>query len=243
MPLVKVDGTKHLATHATEKHIKFLDLHYLEGRAGKAAQLHAVDIGQQQIECEGEIIEQEQIEINEAVIGKSDEKLFEPGLDEYADFGFANGRSDSWGNRGEGQRWCRIHRTPRRALFTPYKVARGPGRKTKLRVTRITEGINQLGQKFSIKDDWTNPERSHRRMAMSWIGKTTFEVDPEEDITLGGDYRRHFDQEHMSPLRLDDTNATQITHAPDAIRVTSNQTRASARPRLAWVDMGSADDA
>ena len=46
------------------------------------------------------------------------------------------------------------------------------------------------GQKFKVIDDWTKPADSHRMMEADWIGRTTFKVDVNEDVNLGGDYRR-----------------------------------------------------
>ena len=46
---------------------------------------------------------------------------------------------DSWGKEGQGGRWTRIHRSVRRALFTPFKVAGGPSSKTSLKSIRITK--------------------------------------------------------------------------------------------------------
>ena len=105
-------------------------------------------------------------------------------------FSFENDKADKWSNRGELQQWSREHSTARRALFTPFKVARGPGRKTKLMKVRVTEGIDEHGVHFKIEDDWTKPENSHRLLSASWVGRTTFGVDAEEGVDLGGDCRR-----------------------------------------------------
>ena len=37
---------------------------------------------------------------------------------------------DSWAGEGKDGRWTRIHRSGRRALYTPVKVAGGPNAKT-----------------------------------------------------------------------------------------------------------------
>ena len=47
---------------------------------------------------------------------------------------------DSWSREGKDGRWTRIHRSGRRALFTPIKVAGGPNAKTPLKNIRITRG-------------------------------------------------------------------------------------------------------
>jgi len=46
----------------------------------------------------------------------------------------------SWAKEGQDGRWTRIHRSGRRALFTPFKVAGGPSAKTPLKRIRITRG-------------------------------------------------------------------------------------------------------
>ena len=79
---------------------------------------------------------------------------------------------------------------PRRAMFTPYKIPRGPGRRTKLKKIRVTEGVTEGGQEFRFEDDWAKPENSNKILSMNWIGSISFEVEAEEDISLGGDCRR-----------------------------------------------------
>ena len=170
VPLTKVDGTKnpsdlltkHLTVAVIEKHLEFLNLEFREGRAEKAANLHELSRARRQ---------EESIKGNKI-------------------FSFEDGRADSWASRGEGGEWCRSHRTPRRALFTPFKIPRGPGRKTKLKVTGTTEGIDDLGQKFVVKDNWTDQAQAHALRERPWVGCTSFVVDPEEDVNYGGDYRR-----------------------------------------------------
>ena len=170
IPTVKVDGTKNPADLMTkilnlnviERHMEVLDLHFREGRAGKAAKLHELSRAVRQEEHKNKL----------------------------SIFSFENDKADKWSNRGELQQWSREHSTARRALFTPFKVARGPGRKTKLMKVRVTEGIDEHGVHFKIEDDWTKPENSHRLLSASWVGRTTFGVDAEEDVDLGGDYRR-----------------------------------------------------
>ena len=136
-------------------------------------------------------------------------------------FSFEKGKNDDWIERGEGEKWCRWHRNPRRALFIPFKVARGPGRRTKLEATRVTEGINELGQRFRIEDDWRDPIQSHRILDTPWVGKTHFRVDPVEDQELGGDCLRQRDRA-QSNSQGDPSNQQQV-----------------ARPRVSWADLDS----
>ncbi len=84
-------------------------------------------------------------------------------------------RIDSWAKEGQDGRWTRVHRSGRRALFTPFKVAGGPGAKTALKRIRITRGkYFASGKTFKIIDDWTTRANAHRLLEGSWIGTTDF---------------------------------------------------------------------
>ena len=207
VPAVKVDGTKnpsdlmtkHLVTPIMERHLEFLNIGYQEGRSEKAAKLHAVHKAKRKVNFE------QGKEINS----------------------FDEQRPDHWGDRGQDLSWSRIHSTPRRAMFTPYKVPRGPGRKTKLRKIRTTEGTTAAGQRFKIVDDWTKPENSHRLLSTCWVGSTTFKVDEQEDIDLGGDYRRQRSRAIGPAAQF---NMYNIMPASDA-------------PKFSWADAQDSDDA
>ena len=82
---------------------------------------------------------------------------------------------DSWIESGCSGRWRRIHRTPRRALFTPFRVAGGPAPETEMNKRRVTKG-RFIGSKeeFEITDDFTKQSSAHRLLRASWIGETTF---------------------------------------------------------------------
>ena len=82
--------------------------------------------------------------------------------------------SDYWRARGAGGVWTRVHATPRRSLFTPCRVPRGPSRPEILRAKRITEGVNASGEKFHIEDSWRDHDCAHRVLAQPWTGVTTF---------------------------------------------------------------------
>ena len=82
---------------------------------------------------------------------------------------------DSWAKEGQDGRWTRVHRSGRRALFTPFKVAGGPSAKTPLKKIRITRGkFFASGKTFKIIDDWTTRANAHRMLQGSWIGTTDF---------------------------------------------------------------------
>ena len=82
--------------------------------------------------------------------------------------------ADSWGQRGQKGTWTRIHATPRRSLFTPFKVAKGPPSTTKLAYTRITTGRFDDGREFHLADAWLDDAARHRLLQRPWTGKTTF---------------------------------------------------------------------
>ena len=146
--------TKHLASQTLLKHVAYMNLEFQEGRAGKAAQLHAME----RLEPQGEFRDR--------------------------------GGPDRWEERGDRGRWVRLHRTPRLSLFTPYKVPNGPGRKTRLSISRHTIGVDEHGKSFDVIDDWTSRDVAHRVLPTRWTGMTIFDVDRHDDIQFGGDQRR-----------------------------------------------------
>ena len=82
---------------------------------------------------------------------------------------------DSWGKQGQDGRWTRVHRSARRALFTPFKVAGGPGKRSNLKRLRVTRGrFFSTGREFKIIDDWTVASHAHRLLEGAWIGTTDF---------------------------------------------------------------------
>ena len=77
-------------------------------------------------------------------------------------------------SRGANQRWVRQHGAPRRSLFTPCRVARGPRHADELAGVRVTEGIDMNGTHFKTEDDWRAPGRAHFVRDLPWTGTTTF---------------------------------------------------------------------
>ena len=86
----------------------------------------------------------------------------------------AGPRADHWRLRGQGGRWVRTHRTPRRALFTPYRVPRGPRLGSIASLTRVTRGTYVDGEAFELVDRWQDIECSHRLLDREWTGETGF---------------------------------------------------------------------
>ena len=68
-----------------------------------------------------------------------------------------------------------VHRTPRVAMFTPFRVRRGPGRKTRLQSVRQTIRVDEKGHQFDVVDDWTDKAHAHRALPARWTGITISE--------------------------------------------------------------------
>ena len=91
---------------------------------------------------------------------------------------------------GEEGIWKRAHRTPRRALFTPHRVAGGPGWQTLIGRRRTTIGkYVGSGKKFEIVNDYHDPNHNaHRIIANAWIVTLEFRVmnvDSESEMSTG----------------------------------------------------------
>ena len=90
---------------------------------------------------------------------------------------------DSWAMAGTGGRWVRTHRTPRRALFTPHRVAGGPGRGVHLLKTRVTTGkFLNTGEEFRIEDRYTDPRAAHLMLEHAWVGHSEFAEEPQPEL-------------------------------------------------------------
>ena len=151
LPVYKVPGehnpadlmTKHLAAAGVKKNVALLKMTFVDGRAGKAAQLHSVDKGL---------------------------RLWDAVRDRFAD----QQGGDRWKHSGAAGIWQRAHLKPRRALFTPYKVPRGPCSPVSLSHIRFTKGVSQSGIEFEFHDDWTAARNSHRLLDEPWVGCSIF---------------------------------------------------------------------
>ena len=51
-----------------------------------------------------------------------------------------------------------LHAKPRKSLFIPFKVAKGPAKNEKLSVVRSVKGVTQSGQKLEFHDNWQKSE-------------------------------------------------------------------------------------
>ena len=159
VPLIKVPGpyncadlmTKHVPAELIKRHSERMSLEFREGRADKAAKLQYLAKTQRQAQAQ------------EAMISACEK--FDAGH-----------RQDKWTSRGADGDWIRLHDTPRRSLFTPCRVARGPAHPDKLEGKRMTIGVFANGEKFKLEDCWREPGLAHRVLSKPWTGATYFKV-------------------------------------------------------------------
>ena len=105
---------------------------------------------------------------------------------------------DYWSERGEQGRWVRMHIEPRLEKFDPWRAPRGPGRKTKLHSTRITQGTDENGNDFHEKEHWQRAQNRSgsifppvcAQVSPHWTGRTIFIVDRRYSKEYGTDQRR-----------------------------------------------------
>ena len=83
---------------------------------------------------------------------------------------------DYWSEKGESGRWVRVHRLPRRSLFTPMNVPGGPGRDTSLMPDRTTAGVDEGGMQFADISSWCAKEERHTDIGIFWTGKSIFNI-------------------------------------------------------------------
>ena len=145
--------TKNLTVQVMNDHCDSLNLLFIEGRSQATATLHSLAKRARQQEA------------TDTLCGFSDER-------------WDHGGGDAWRSRGTGGVWCRIHREPRKQLFTPFQIPRGPSSSTSLAKSRLTTGVTKYGQRFSITDDFRDKRVSHLALHEEWTGVTTFTVAP-----------------------------------------------------------------
>ena len=81
---------------------------------------------------------------------------------------------DAWADEAAEGEMVRIHRQPRRELFTPLRVSGAPPAKA-LATLRVTSGRFAIsGRAFRIVDRWTARAGAHRDIGEAWTGTTTF---------------------------------------------------------------------
>jgi hypothetical protein len=166
LPVQKVPGeenpadlmTKHLGAAKVQGNIERMSMRYQGGRAGKAAQLHQLGTADKD--------------------GRTGMQLWEAMSDRFID----QKGGDHWKSRGEEGVWQRVHTKPRKSLFTPFKVAKGPKKSESLNIKRFTKGVTQSGREFEFHDDWQRSDNAHRMLEEKWIGCTTFVVKGRADL-------------------------------------------------------------
>lgn len=89
---------------------------------------------------------------------------------------------DSWDEVGKKGVWRRAHRSWRRSLFTPMKVAKGPRHGGDLGTRRLTQGVKRDGSRFEVVDNWRDAQRSHLLLPFEWRGHTTFFTNDPADM-------------------------------------------------------------
>ena len=88
--------------------------------------------------------------------------------------------ADYWDGNDAGGEVARVHRKPRRELFTPRRVAGSPPTKA-LATLRVTTGRFVVsGRAFRIADSWTARAGAHRDFGEAWTGRTVFVKRSEE---------------------------------------------------------------
>ena len=151
-----------------------MHMRFQAGRASKAAQLHAIS---KQSERKDFDRSAEDAGIDRAMMSIG-HRTSESWSRIRAAANDARG-GDRWKTRGVGGIWHRWHVTPRRTLFTPFRVAKGPSKDIPIKHNRLTVGITKDGEHFEVVDNWNMPKNSHRRLESPWIGYTVFTEDRE----------------------------------------------------------------
>ena len=174
VPLKKVPGvdnpadltTKHLQSALIEKNVKKMNMSFETGRAEKAAKLHTINYKVANGNRVEDNFERVMNSVDRLSGGEAWKNIRKAGNDLRG-----GGR---WKTRGKKGVWHRWHVTPRISLFTPYRVAKGPGKGTALSSSRFTCGVTASGESFEFFDDWTTLANRHRVLTESWVGYTIF---------------------------------------------------------------------
>ena len=158
--------TKNVPVTLLEQYLGQLNIYFADGRAAVAQQLHALVITHpgggallSKDGCQGKASGPTAPEVGVVLAGAGadaeDERAgappSNPGLCPVDSRGGGVKRRvrtktpaergvESWMNYGEEGIWKRAHRTPRWALFTPHRVAGGPGREVVVGGRRTTIG-------------------------------------------------------------------------------------------------------
>jgi hypothetical protein len=150
---------------------------------------------------------------------------------------------DSWLESGENGRWVRRHRTPRRSLFTPHKVAGGPPSDAKIETSRITKGtFISSGKSFVIKDDYSKEVDAHKLLEGAWTGFTEFRgADNAKSVHIEGEKIQKSDEVNGQETLKNEPQKVEMSSSSSGPRVyaATSGCRFGPSDRCAWADMDS----
>ena len=100
-----------------------------------------------------------------------------------------NEKAEDWQVKVEGTQLSilKIHKGPRRALYSPSGEDQYPVHSRDLEAVRLTYGTTSSGKLFEIEDNWKRPGRSRRNLEEEWSGYTVFKVKPSARGRLEAD--------------------------------------------------------
>ena len=101
-------------------------------------------------------------------------------------------KANDWSVKVEGTQLniVKIHKGPRRTLYSPSGEDQYPIHSRDLEAVRITYGTTASGKMFEIEDSWKRPGRSERSLKEEWTGYTVFNVKPSARARLEADLAR-----------------------------------------------------
>lgn len=184
VPVKKVPGeqnpadltTKNFNAMMIEKNMIKMNLIYQAGPAEKAAKLHALVRGKSAGSQDATISSiLNRVDKEMLSIGRSDSESWSKIRKLRNDVRGGDRWRKSTGCNGIWHRW---HNTLRVAMFTSFKVSKGPSSGTSLQSVRFTCGVIRSGEGFEIFDDWTRLENSHKVLDEPWVGYSVFTGKP-----------------------------------------------------------------
>ena len=174
MPVLKVPGeihpadlaTKHLCSAKIDNMVSIMNLSFESGRPDIAANLHS--LGGKHVDNNNDMDN-----LKNAMLSLDNGSS----VGSWHNIRRAGNRlkgGDRWHHRGGAGAWERWHLTPRRVLFTPYNVAKGPAKSIDLIETRFTCGITKSGRQFERLDNWKQGDKRHLDLGEDWVGYSVF---------------------------------------------------------------------
>ena len=203
MPILKVPGenhpadlaTKHLGSAKVEQLVSIINPSFEDGQAGIASNLHSCAIKDIGVGVNGKCNDMDGLK--QAMLSL-DNNTIRNNWSAIRSAGNKLTGGDRWYNRGGAGAWERWHITPRRTLFTPYKITKGPSKSVSLLETRFTCGVTKSGQRFEIIDKWKESDRSHLDLGENWLRYTVF----LEEGCCNGDFQQKRGGQWISPKNV-----------------------------------------